>query len=74
MNQDEFVDALVKMHNLPAKEHKKMGKLGRKHVTANYNFKNFGKQWVDLMLKIYKENGSWSKRKNYNPWTLKEVA
>ena len=51
-----------------------MGKLGRKHIAKNYNFDNFKSQWVDLMLEIYKQNGSWSKRKNYNAWTLKEVA
>jgi len=74
LNKDEFIDALVKMHNLPDKEYKKMGKLGKKHVTTNYNFEKFGSQWVDLMLQVHKENGSWEKRKNYNTWTLKEVA
>jgi glycosyltransferase involved in cell wall biosynthesis len=74
LNKDDFVDALVKMHNLSDKEHKKMGKLGRKHIAKNYNFESFKSQWVDLMLNIHKENGSWSKRKSYNAWTLKEVA
>ena len=74
LNADHVKSALSNMYDMGAEERQKMGSLGRIHVLENYNFNNFGKQWVDLMDKVYETNGSWETRKNYNGITFKEVA
>jgi glycosyltransferase involved in cell wall biosynthesis len=73
INEDEFVEALCKMFYMDEKDRKELGKKGRQHVVANYNFKNFGKTWVDFLLKVNSEAGSWESRKNYNPWECVEL-
>ena len=50
-----------------------LGKSGREHVIKNYNFKDFEQTWVNLMLRIYEEEGSWETRKHKN-YRLLEVA
>lgn len=52
---------------------KAMGRSGREHVIKNYNFENFEKTWVDLMLRIHEEEGSWETR-NHKNYRLLEVA
>ena len=47
---------------------------GREHVIKNFNFDNFNQQWVDFMLRMHEEHGSWETRKNYNNIHLLEVA
>ena len=74
LNGDDFVDALENMFSMPKNKRKKMGQLGREHVMKNYNFDDFNKVWVDTMLKIYEEEGSWETRKYQKRWYLKEVA
>ena len=68
------MSALSKMYNIPAKERRKMGFMGRKHIEQNYNFENFKKTWVDFMDKIHEEEGSWENRKNYSGIRFMEVA
>ena len=53
---------------------KELGDNGRKHVLENYNFQKFTDQWVDLMLRIHEEEGSWETRVGYSSITFKEVA
>jgi len=50
-----------------------LGKSGRDHVLKNYNFETFNKTWVDLMLKLHEEEGSWETRKHKN-YRFLEVA
>lgn len=66
--------ALTKIYEMTPEQRAKMGAQGRKHVTDNYNFKDYSDRWVDLMLRVYEEEGSWATRKNYNGITFKEVA
>jgi len=40
----------------------------------NYNFESFNKAWVDVMTKIYEEEGSWDTRNYSHRWELKEIA
>ena len=54
-------------------ERKERGQLGRQHVMKNYNFENFEKSWIDLLLQIHENHGSWNTRKNYNSWKIQEV-
>jgi len=73
INEDEFVAALEKMFYMSPKERAELGKQGSLHVQKNYNFEDFGKNWVDLMTDIYNKNGSWETRKNYNSWEVKTL-
>ena len=50
-----------------------LGRAGREHVVNNYSFEVFEKTWVDLMLQIHEEGGSWETRKHSN-YRLLEVA
>ena len=50
-----------------------LGRAGREHVIKNYSFEVFEKAWVDLMLQIHEEEGSWETRKHSN-YRLLEVA
>tara|TARA_Y100000034_G_scaffold28719_1_gene34545 strand:- start:602 stop:1882 length:1281 start_codon:yes stop_codon:yes gene_type:complete len=72
--KEDFLDAMRKFYNMSAAERAKMGKKGRAHVKKNYNFKNFLSRWVETFDRIHEESGSWETRKNYNSWTLREVA
>ena len=74
LNDEDVVNAMEKIYNMPKEERKKMGLLGREHVIKNYNFQTFNKTWVDVMTKLHEEEGSWGTRKYSKRWTLKEVA
>ena len=56
-----------------AEDRDAFSRAGREHVVKNYNFENFEKAWVDLMLEIHEEEGSWETRKHKN-YRLLEVA
>ena len=72
--KEDFIDALRTIHNMPKKERQKLGKKGKEHVEKNYNFDDFKKKWVDLVDKTIEERGSWSSRKDYPQWEMKEIA
>ena len=55
-------------------ERKEIGSKGAAHVDKNYNFDEYGKKWVDLMLDIHERYGSWENRKGYDRWALTEVT
>jgi len=74
ISEKQFVSALEKMFVMTREERREMGLNGREHVLKNYNFENFKKQWVDLMIKVHEEEGSWETRKNYNGVRFLEVA
>ena len=74
LNDEDVVNAMEKIYNMPKEEREKMGLLGREHVIKNYNFQTFNKTWVDVMTKLHEEEGSWGTRKYSKRWTLKEVA
>tara|TARA_Y100000593_G_scaffold93747_1_gene189865 strand:- start:2210 stop:3475 length:1266 start_codon:yes stop_codon:yes gene_type:complete len=74
LNKEDFIAAMDKIYDMSKEDRLALGAKGREHVQKNYNFENFNKQWVDLMLKIYEDEGSWDTRKNYSTITFKEVA
>ena len=74
LNGDDVVAAMEKMYNLSKEERDKIGLLGRDHVMKNYNFNDFNKTWVDTMIKIHEEEGSWETRKQSKRWILKEIV
>jgi N-acetylmuramoyl-L-alanine amidase CwlA len=74
VSQEQVVDALQKMYNMTYKQRKEMGAKGRKHILKNYNQDEILKKWDNLLTKIYKQKGSWDNRKQYQSWSIKEVA
>ena len=72
--KEDFLDAMLQFYNMTPAARAKLGKKGRAHVEKNYNFESYGDRWVKTIDQIYKESGSWSTRKNYKSWTLREVA
>lgn len=74
LDGDDVVNALVNFYNLSEEERQNMGKMGEEHVEKNFNFKSFEKQWVDLMLDIHENCGSWDTRKEYQSWKLLEIS
>lgn len=73
LDGEQVTNAMLKIYNMSQKEREQLGKKGREHVMKNYNFEDYRKKWVDLMLKIHENHGSWDTRKNYNSWELAEV-
>ena len=69
----DFIEALHKIYNINKKERKKIIKLGKEHIKKNYNFADFEKRWVDLMLNVHKKYGSWGDRKHYLAWDCLEM-
>ena len=73
ISEEDFVDACVKMINMTPEQREALGAAGREHVVKNYNFENFNKSWVDLMLRVHEEHGSWENRKKYQSWECIEL-
>jgi len=74
INKEHFISALFKMYSMGPAARKTLGLEGRQHVEKNYNFQSFQQKWVELMLSIHEQHGSWDKRKNYNGIRFKEIA
>ena len=73
-NKGQFLSALSKLYGCSAENRADMGMRGREHVMKNFNFAKFNQAWVDFMLEIYEENGSWETRKYDGNINLLEVA
>jgi len=74
IGQDQFESVMNKALKNSKKSYEKMSKGGIEHVRKNYNFETFEKQWVDFIDKTIEHHGSWESRRNYDRWTLKEIA
>ena len=61
------------MYAMSKEDREIYGRSGRQHVKENYNFETFKETWVNLMLRIHEEEGSWETR-NYKNYRLLEVA
>ena len=73
ISKEDFIAAMNKMYHMSKKEREALGKAGRKHVLNNYNFENYGSQWVEFMEHLHEKYGSWETRKNYKAWRLLEL-
>jgi glycosyltransferase involved in cell wall biosynthesis len=73
-SKQQFMSALTKMYYMSPEARRAMGNKGRDHVLKNYNFDNFGEQWVNLMDSVMEKHGSWEDRKEYNGIYFGEVA
>tara|TARA_R110000744_G_C19367562_1_gene562068 strand:+ start:2653 stop:3915 length:1263 start_codon:yes stop_codon:yes gene_type:complete len=74
ISKEDFIAALKSIFNMTHGERKLLGMKGRNHVVKNYNFKNFQKQWVELIDSVIENHGSWETRKGYKPWSIKEIV
>jgi len=73
LNNTDFVNALIKMYNISAKEREALGQAGREHVQKNYNFNSYTNEWVKIIDETIEKHGSWDKRKLYKPYTFTEI-
>lgn len=74
IGQDQFEEVMNKALKNSKKSYQKMSKGGMNHINENYNFENFERQWVEFIDKTIEHHGSWETRRNYDRWTLKEIA
>jgi glycosyltransferase involved in cell wall biosynthesis len=75
LSEEVVVNAMLEMYNKSQEEREELGRKGREHVMANYNFGDFIKKWDELFTMVHEEYGSWDTRKPHaNRWTLKEIA
>ncbi len=73
VSEKDVVDAMIKIHNMTREERKLLGAKGREYVMKNFNFNNFVQTWDKIMSDIYEKHGSWSTRKNYKSYSIKEL-
>jgi len=73
ISKEDFISALKKIYNMTKEQRKLLGIKGRQHVIENYNFDKFRKQWIDLIDSVVENHGSWSTRKGYKSWDIKEI-
>ena len=74
ISKKSFHAALDKMYFISHEERRALGQKGQRHVRQNYSFDSFCKNWVNTMLTVHKECGSWKTRKGYDGIVFKEVA
>ena len=73
ISEGDFVKALNNIYSMSQEERDELGQKGREHVLKNYNFENFNETWVNTMVNIHKEHGSWENRKKYKNWKMLEL-
>ena len=73
ISKESFMSALDKMYSIDEKARRNLGKKGHRHVRENYSFSDFEKKWVDTMLNVHEQHGSWP-TKLYSNIVFKEVA
>jgi len=73
INKDDFINALVKIHEMSKEERESLGELGIEHVRSNYNFEDFCSNWVNTIDETIEKHGSWENRKNYNAFSFEEI-
>jgi glycosyltransferase involved in cell wall biosynthesis len=73
LNENDFIEALTTMINMPQEERQRLGKLGREHVQKNYNFEKFCNDWINVIDEVVENHGSWDTRKLYTPYKFTEI-
>ena len=73
VSKEDYINALKEMLNMSKEDREELGRKGMQHIEKNYNFNTFQQQWIDLMLSVHENCGSWKNRKNYKSWDLMEV-
>lgn len=73
LNQEDVVQAMIKMFEMTPEQRKELGRLGQEHIQKNYNFGRYKQRWVEIADEVVERYGSWDSRKNYNSWELREL-
>jgi len=73
LNEDEVINALVKMYEMSSEQRKQLGLKSRKYVEKSYSFERFNESWVGFVDEILEENGSWNTRRNYKAWSAVQL-
>ena len=74
LNKDDFINALLKIYDMPEEERDELGRMGKQHVETNYNFNDFEERWVKLADQVIEDHGSWESRKIYKPYYFTEIS
>ncbi len=74
ISKESFHSALDKMYYLDEDARRNLGEKGHRHVRENYSFEQFCETWVNTMLKVHEEEGSWDTRKTCGNIVFREVA
>jgi glycosyltransferase involved in cell wall biosynthesis len=73
VSNKDVINAMLKIHNMTRDQRKALGEKGRQHVMKNYNFDNFCNRWDQIFTQFHEKHGSWSTRKNYKSYSIKEL-
>tara|TARA_Y100001938_G_C8093018_1_gene436276 strand:- start:1773 stop:3041 length:1269 start_codon:yes stop_codon:yes gene_type:complete len=73
ISKDDFVDAMVKMYEMPKEERLEMGRKGRRHVLTNYSMDNYINTWDKVLTDINSKHGSWEDRE-VKLWSLSKIS
>ena len=73
LDEDDVVNALLKMFEMSAEERQELGQQGIEHVKKNYSFEVFNSAWVEFVDEVLEENGAWGTRKDYKSWEMFEL-
>lgn len=68
--KEDFISALELMYSMPKEQRESIGKLGREHALKNFGFEDAKKKWVSVLEDVYRTNGSWETRKNYQAYNI----
>jgi len=74
LNKDDFINALLKFYNMTSDERADLGRAGAEHVSKNYNFETFIKEWDRTLTELHETFGSWETRKGYKPYEFLEIT
>ena len=69
ISRKDFLGVMRKALRIKPQKYQSMIDGGIEHVHNNYSFETFEKSWIDLMLRIHEEHGSWDTRKKYQAWS-----
>jgi glycosyltransferase involved in cell wall biosynthesis len=72
VSNTDVVNAMLKIHNMTREERKDLGRKGAENVQKNFNFQTYQETWDKIFSDVYEKHGSWSNRKNYKSWSVKE--
>ena len=73
ISKQDFIDALLNIHNMSKEERSELGARGREYVLSDYGMEQYVSLWDQTLKRVHEESGSWENRKNYNNWSLESL-
>jgi glycosyltransferase involved in cell wall biosynthesis len=73
VSREDFIDALMKIHNMTNADRKHLGALGRENVLKTFSMEQYVSEWDRILTEVHEKHGSWETRKNHSRWTLKGI-